>query len=304
VIKVAKTVIILVIAALMLSGCASNGGTVIATVNEEEITEEELNKRLEKLSFIYQMDIDRDLYGEEMLDQLIEEKLLLQKAEEKGVIVGEEEVEVQYSEFESMLVTSYSGEEELKNELDQRDLDLDDFRNLIGKLAVISGLIDEVTKDITVSEQEIKDYYDENPEEFVAPESVEASHILVEERALAEEILEKLDDSESFSDLAKEHSIDTQNKDDGGHLGYFTYGEMVPEFEQVAFDLEIDQISEVVATDFGYHIIKVTDRVPEKMLTFNEAEDFIRDRLLLSAQEDYFQNYVEEAKTEADIART
>ena len=297
-------VLVLVLVAVMLAtGCTNTGQKTLVTVNGDEIKESDLAKRLDVLGFIYQMNIDRELYGEEILEQLIEEQMLMQKVAENEVTVDSEEITHQYDEFMSMLAMSYGSEESMEAELKKANLKTDDFQELITRLTTISALIDKITEDVTVPDGEVRNYYDDNPDEFTTPESIRASHILVKDEALAAQILEKLNQGEDFAALAKEHSVDEANKNNGGDLGYFTYGDMVLEFEQAAFALDINEISEVVVTEFGYHIIKLTDYMSEKMLTFEEAEDLVRQRLIGQKQEAMFTEYLDELWDQADIVR-
>ena len=130
-----------------------------------------------------------------------------------------------------------------------------------------------------IEEQEAADYetlrslYDEDKELFTNPEQRSAQHILVEERELAENLLEEIQQGADFSELARIHSIDTSTKDSGGDLGYFERDIMVPEFDKVVFEMGIGELSKVVETDFGFHIIKLTEIQLENIKSFEESRE-------------------------------
>ena len=126
-------------------------------------------------------------------------------------------------------------------------------------------------------DQDAEAYYEENKDSFKVDE-VTASHILVEKESTAKEILEKLEAGEKFEDLAKQYGTDG-TKDNGGSLGTFGRGQMVKEFEDAAFALEPGEISDIVKTQFGYHIIKVTDK-NQGTKTYEEAKDSIISNLV------------------------
>ena len=137
-----------------------------------------------------------------------------------------------------------------------------------------------------IEEQEAADYetlrslYDEDKELFTNPEQRSAQHILVEERELAESLLVEIQQGADFSELARIHSIDTSTKDSGGDLGYFERDIMVPEFDKVVFEMGIGELSKVVETDFGFHIIKLTEIQLENIKSFEES----REQLVLLHQ--------------------
>ena len=137
-----------------------------------------------------------------------------------------------------------------------------------------------------IEEQEAADYetlrslYDEDKELFTNPEQRSAQHILVEERELAESLLVEIQQGADFSELARIHSIDTSTKDSGGDLGYFERDIMVPEFDKVVFKMGIGELSKVVETDFGFHIIKLTEIQLENIKSFEES----REQLVLLHQ--------------------
>ncbi|WP_428907974.1 peptidylprolyl isomerase [Niallia sp. Krafla_26] len=141
----------------------------------------------------------------------------------------------------------------------------------------------------------------ENKESYNEPEQVEASHILVEDEATANEVKEKLDKGEDFVDLAKEYSTDTSNADSGGELGYFPKGTMVEEFENVAFSMDKGAISNPVKTDFGYHIIKVTDKKEAKEAVFEDHQEEIKQILFDQEISEAYSTWITEQREKFEI---
>lgn len=147
------------------------------------------------------------------------------------------------------------------------------FRNQYFTLAYL----DEIESDMTTLEEDSLAYYESNKEDYKIDE-VTASHILVKEEALAKEILQRLEAGEKFEDLAAQYGTDS-TKDTGGSLGTFGRGNMVKEFEDAAFALQPGEISDVVKTQFGYHIIKVTDK-KQGYKTYDEVKEYIKSTLV------------------------
>ncbi|MEQ6358449.1 peptidylprolyl isomerase [Thermoanaerobacter thermohydrosulfuricus] len=242
---------------------------VVATVNGENITNAEYKKAFDQVkaqiesSPQYTKDIwNQDYQGkkfldvvkENVLDSLIAQKLLVQEALKNNIAVTDKEI-----------ADEYQKEKEVN-----KDITKEDVKNYL----LINKLFDEYTKDVKVTEEELKKYYEDNKEQF---EVVKASHILVADEKTAEDIYNRLMKGEDFATLAKEYSIDTATKDQGGDLGEFPHGVMVPEFDQVVFSLKKGEISKPVKTDYGYHIIK-SEGVAIK--PFNEVKDAIESYLL------------------------
>ncbi|HET9063221.1 MAG TPA: peptidylprolyl isomerase [Candidatus Binatia bacterium] len=151
-----------------------------------------------------------------------------------------------------------------------------------------------------VDDAEVQGYYDAHSAEF-ATDRVKASHILVIDEAVAKDLLAKLrKDPSQFENLAKEHSIDKANAEKGGDLGLFGRGRMVKEFEEAAFGLGSDgELSEVVHTRFGYHIIKRTGREEGKIKPFDEVKNQIRIRLINDKRRQRTEEFLTALKTEA-----
>lgn len=150
--------------------------------------------------------------------------------------------------------------------------------------------------DIVVTDEECKAFYQENPQHFNQGESVSAKHILVEEEAKAVELLEKITAGEmTFEDAAKTCSTCPSGQQ-GGDLGAFTRGQMVPEFDTAAFAAEIDHIVGPVKTQFGYHLIKVYEKTEASVMPFEQVADAIRSNLTVQKQNEAYMAKVAELK--------
>jgi parvulin-like peptidyl-prolyl isomerase len=233
----------------------------IATVNGQPITRQDFYIALSEAA------------GKPVLDQLIAEMLLAQAATQAGVSVSKEEVEL---EFEA--VRQQVGPE-FEILLAQYGMTADDLR----KNLEISLLVFKIsTKDVVVTDEQIATYYSEHTAEFESPEMVKASHILVDTEVEAQAALDRIRAGAEFGEVAAGVSMDPMTAPNGGDLGFFAAGEMVKEFEDAAFMLRAGEISGIVKTDYGYHIIQVTDRVEPHRASFEEVSGKI-ERLLRSA---------------------
>lgn len=235
-----------------LTACGSGGNseTVVET-SAGNITKEQFYEELKNLN------------GAEVLKEMITLTVLEDKYEVSDERVDEELATIKEQvgdDFEEILEMQGLTEESLKQ----------DIKN---------GLLQEaaMTEGIEVSDEEIKNYYERMKTE------IEARHILVEDEETANEVKKKLDKGGDFAKLAKEYSTDG-SAEEGGELGFFTVGTMVPEFEEEAFTIEIGKISEPVQSDFGFHIIEVTDKkeTEEDIGTLEENEDDIRRSIMES----------------------
>jgi peptidyl-prolyl cis-trans isomerase C len=188
---------------------------------------------------------------------------------------------------------------------------MQDLRGQIRYKLMMDALVEAEMKD-TVGTDDAKKFYDENPGQFERPEQVQASHILVkveagatedakaEAKKEAEEILKKVKAGGDFAALAKEHS-DCPSSAQGGDLGLFGRGQMVKEFEETAFGMKPGDISGLVETQFGYHIIKVTDKKEAGKIAFDEVKDDLEKYLTQRKQQEFLQEYREKMKSEAKI---
>ncbi|KNZ42132.1 peptidylprolyl isomerase [Acetobacterium bakii] len=157
-------------------------------------------------------------------------------------------------------------------------------------------MIAKFMMDVTIPDEDVEKFYNENPEQFIAPDSVRASHILLPTEQQAIDIIAEIKAGKSFEDAAKEYSV-CPSKDNAGDLSYFSRGQMVPEFEEAAFALEIGEMTEVpVKTQFGYHVIKLTDRKETQTIPYDAIKDNARSFLLREKQNKAFIGKVEDLK--------
>ncbi|MCI1944880.1 peptidylprolyl isomerase [Clostridium luticellarii] len=188
-----------------------------------------------------------------------------------------------------------------------KDNHMENSKNYLAKLEAIKKemltqtAVDKIMEDAKVTEDEVKDYYNVNKNMYKNPESVTAKHILVDSLEKANKILEEINSGVvSFENAAKKYSS-CPSKAQGGNLGKFTRGQMVPEFENVAFNLEIGTISKPVKTQFGYHLIKVEEKEESSIKTFEEVKDSIKRGLLQERQAFRYNQFTEGLKNKYKI---
>jgi foldase protein PrsA len=299
--------------AAFLAGCGMirvnpevDNKTAVAKVSGEEIKKEEFLKMFNIFKAQYEQQFgtevwDQELEGrkfgdvarEKLLDMLIDEKLQLDKAAELGITVTDDEVN---SEIEN--AKKYFDTEEKFNEfLKEQGIDLEYFKESVKKELIISKLNDKLTEKVAVTDEEIKAYYDTHQDEFV---SVKASHILLETQEEAEAMLKRVKAGEDFAELAKQNSIDPSAKENSGDLDYFRHGDMVEPFENAAFALKPGEISEIVPTDFGFHIIKVED---SKLDKFEDVKEQLKGSLLYDKKSVEYNKLLEEMRTDGKIEK-
>lgn len=155
----------------------------------------------------------------------------------------------------------------------------------------------EYMKNVTVSDDELKAYYDEHPDQFIAPDSIKASHILMPSEEHAKEVIKEINDGgKTFEEAAFAYSV-CPSKSQGGDLNYFSRGKMVPAFEEAAFALNVGEMStEPVKTEFGYHIIKVTDEKKNETIPFEAVKNSLGNYLLGQKQNRAFLKHADELK--------
>lgn len=260
--------VLIVVLLLLFSGCTKERekpeSKVLAQIGPKVITVEDFEREVESLPDAYKPLLVDPEGKRRFLEKLVEREILLLEAERAGV----------------------GKREEVKRRMEecQKGVILEAFLK-----DIVAGK-DEVT------EEEIKKYYEEHKEEFFLPERIRVRHIVVptyeEARALRERILK----GEDFAELARKYSISPSAKW-GGDLGYIQRGQVGKEFEKAAFSLRHPgEISDIVKTTFGYHIIRLEDRKPPRQLPLEEVRDEIREKLKERKRQKALEEYLKEAK--------
>ena len=378
--------IMVLILGLSIIGCGMNDSedTVVAKVNGENITKGEFNKLYEQVKQNYYIteDVENDPEQQEaiaeikadVLEQLIIQKLITQKAEDAGFVVTDDILDQARTEFENIIAEVAAQMEIMDNEEDDQEEDAenqgkdymgearafveeqldvmgqteDGYIELIAQQMVIDNFVDELVKDVNATEQEIQEYYEERLEiqkenlsilvyeevELYTPEEARVKHVLIKlpqeeideynamiaegnteeaEKYLDEklkaiepkamEVLEKAKSGEEFEKLIVEYGEDPGMEDN--EVGYIVRqdGSFVPQFEEAAFSLGEGEISQLVASNFGYHIIKLYERTPEKVYSLDEKYDELEQVVSQQKKMDAWQVMLEEWMEEAKIKR-
>jgi peptidyl-prolyl cis-trans isomerase C len=246
---------------------------------------------------------------QQVIQKMISDELLLQKAGTLGIQIEAKTVDDEINKIKGR----FKDQAQFLARIKSAGLDEKQLREQIHQQAVISKLIEkEIVPNVTISDDELKKYYDANMDKFRRQARVRARHILMktdkdasedqkaEARKKLQEIQKKILAGEDFSALAKAHSEGPSNVK-GGDLGYFTKGRMVKPFEEVAFKLAPNEVSDIVETQFGYHLIKVVDRQEASNPPFETVRDNIKSILFKEQVQKKMGPYVEALRKKADI---
>ena len=228
----------------------------------------------------------------ELLDSLIDEELLFQESKKQNVVVEETTVAASIAKVRE----KFESDDAYQKALKDANIQGNDLEVRIRRSLAINMLVNEqMNRNVIVSDEESRQYYDAHPETFIEPEQVSASHILVKvekddgdaKKVVAKEkitlLQRRLKEGEDFAQLARENS-DCPSSANGGDLGTFKKGEMVKEFDDAAFALAPGKVSDIVETQFGYHLIKVTDKKEAGTIPYdtvkNDLQNFLKRQKL------------------------
>ncbi|MDD5326881.1 MAG: peptidylprolyl isomerase [Phycisphaerae bacterium] len=253
---------------------------------------------------------------QQVVEKMVIEELLDEKVKASKITVTDEEATERIKEMAAQQQPPLSMED-FKSLIEAYGKSFDEVKQQVKKGLGYQKLMEaQWAGKINVKEEDAKKYYSENKKEFEIPEQVRASHILITPdtsdpnadpnqtkaaaKAKAEELLKQIKDGADFAELAETNSKCPSSKQ-GGDLDFFGKGQMVPAFEEAAFALKTGEVSDVVETQFGYHIIKVTDRKDASVVPFEQAKDDIINMLTQTEQAKLAEEYVASLKAEAKI---
>jgi peptidyl-prolyl cis-trans isomerase C len=265
-----------VLGLLAFSACKSTSPEAVATVDKTPITLADFKSRLQGTPPAYQQYVTTPEGRRQFLNILIREKVLLAESRKAG-LPKEENYRKALNEFKQ-----------------KRDQELKDYEN---SLLIEMYLTRLRSKDLAVTDAEVRNYYDQHAADFAKPMEIQASHILVNTEQEAENVLTRLKNGESFETVARAVSMDPPTAARGGKLAPFIKGNLMPEFENAVLPLKEGQVSGVVKSPFGYHVIKKTGQKSLAGQSFEQAKDTIQTRL----QREKFDKWVTQAQASMNV---
>jgi peptidyl-prolyl cis-trans isomerase C len=247
----------------------------------------------------------------QMLGRLIQIQILLQKSTDADRAEGKSKTDLQISN----LLDRAGSQETFDRQLKAVGMTPEELRNKVMQEATATATLTRALG-ISVTDAEAKQYYTDHPADFEQPETVHVRHILLltmdpvtraplaadqmqAKRKQIDDILKRVNAGEDFATLATQYSEDPGSKDKGGELPPFSHGEMVPQFEAAAFSMKTNTVSDVVTTDYGYHIIKLLDKTPAQKVDYSKVSDKIKDYLVQQKTQKLAPAYLDNLKKTA-----
>ena len=325
-----RILMLFVIAALVLPslGCSGEkgeegsadgsmeGGALVVTVNGRELNENEVVQEEDRIRAqlagrvpMQQLEGMGEVIRQQAVNNMINRVLLEQAADREKIEIPEEQVKERADQVKS----GFGSDEAFKEQLEASGLTESGFTQEVELALRIEMLLDGQTNDLgATAESDIRDFYDTNIERFKKPEQVQASHILIPfgeadgegekaaKREKLDSLLTEVRAGADFAQLAGEHSS-CPSKTRGGDLGFFGRGQMVKEFEDTAFGMAVGDVSDIVETQFGYHIIKVTGHQDASTVPFEEAKGDILAYMDGQRKQQAVSDYIDSLRTAASI---
>jgi peptidyl-prolyl cis-trans isomerase C len=286
---------------------------VVARVNGEDLTKSDFDRAVQGLEARAGGTIppeQRDQILRGVLDQLIGYKVLVQEVRSRHVEVPDSEVDARLAQIRGQ----FPNEAAFTQMLSQRNLTLEQVKSDAREDMSISKMIDgEIASKIAVTPEQVNDFYAKNPDQFKQGDSVRASHILIgvprgadaaareQARTKAEQVLTDAKAGKDFAALAKEFSADPGSAANGGDLGFFQQGQMVGPFNDAAFSLAPGTTSDLVETEFGFHIIKVAEKKAGRTIPLEEVKPQVEQYLERMNRQQQTEMFVNDLKAKGKI---
>ena len=291
-------------------------GEIVARVNGTEIKRKELDAAVRALAA--QMARrgrqispgDTAQVQHDVLEEIVGRELLLQEGSKHTPADVDQKTQAQIETVKKQL----GGEERFKETLTDTGITPEEYGKRVHNNVIVQDAIQQIVdKEVKMTPEEVRSFYDKNPDQFRQPETVRASHILIrvapgasdevkkQKRAQIDAARALVKSGEKFADVARKVSEDPGSAANGGDLDFFPRGAMVPEFDTVAFSLKTNELSDVITTQFGYHILLVTDRKPTQMIPFDEVKDRLGELLKQRKGNDVVRDHVAELRKTAKV---
>lgn len=274
---------------------------IVAIVNYDKILISELLEEINRFRTKYGISFEKNKERYQkiarfILDEMILNKIYLQEAKRLNIATNEDETET----YLKYVISDYT-REDLSRMFESKNIDLLKWKAEISDARLFRKLIDrEVKGKIRVEESEMKHYYEVHSNDYTLPERVQALQIVVSNELEAEAIYNELLEGADFFELAKSKSISPEGAH-GGDLGFFSRGQMPEEFDDAVFNLKVGKFSKVVQTPYGYHIFKVVKKKKAKIMSFQDAREKIREKMIKEKEKIEFRNWIKKLRDRSII---
>ncbi len=277
--------------------------TVVFEINGQAISRDRYVKELKALKRKYRFEnsqgtsSNQELWlKSDTLNEIIKDTLFQQEVVKNNIVVTDEELK---QAVQKMM--NDNQEESLQRYKETGNANLQEWQNKLKNNMLIKSLINKVVNSkVSVSESDLRDYFNKHPEEFQTKDQIRSLHIMVETEDEARNILKQLSSGKSdFSHLAKEYSLGPE-RIKGGDLGYFESGHMPEEFDDI-FKLGINEVSSIIHSPYGFHIFKVIDKKSSRKMSFEESRKLVYNKLFQANYEVAFQQWLKKLKDDANI---
>lgn len=286
-----------------VAGCRSESVTEdvpsLIRINDRAISKDEFRAEFEKS---LQKDqpltgIEREELQRSFLVQLIDRELIHAEARHLDITVTDTEVEAALQSYRQ----DYSGTS-FETMLQERGLTLEAWREELKESLIMEKLLEQaVYASVSISDEEVTAYFEANRDQFDRPAQVRARQIVVADEAHGQEVLGLLRQGKPFAEVAAEHSL-SPDAQQGGDLGFFGRGEMPVEFDDVVFDLPVNRLSDLIKSEYGYHIFLVEEKRKAARLSKQDAAEEIRSVLEGSKKEELYLGWLQDMRARAAIA--
>lgn len=306
----ATTLLLLLLIAGLLVSCTTKralDGDNVAMINNEAITNGDLDTRLKVYELFFRQPVNDPASKQQLLDQMVRERLILQQAGPLGATVTDDQVETEMAKFLDALEQQYQGREAVTSRLAELGLTNENIADFLRAFLLSQAIVEKKDAEVTVTADEVRAFYDQNVAQLYTfkEDAVRAAHVLLplDQEEKARDVSARARAGEEFAALAKSYSIDTGSAQRGGDLGYFTHGEMVSEFADAAFAMGVGQISDPVKSQFGWHVIKLLDKAGPGQLPFEKARDDAEAKGLSQKQDQALQKWTTDLEKAAKIEK-